>query len=152
DVAWPARSGWLSQQTEAATPDVPIKLRVSNPDGVLRVGMSVQVELFGAAVEGLAVPEVAVTLNEEGEHVVTVVREAKDEEGNIKKDSDGNILGKAGPQEIELAAEGAQEVRAGGWVRVVKGLQAGDLVAVENGYALPQDTPVIVLPKEEPKK
>jgi HlyD family secretion protein len=151
EAVLPAVSGWLSQQTEAATPDVLTKLRVANPLGLLRVGMSVQVELFGPAVECLAIPEVAVTLNEEGEHVVTIVHELKDKEGNAKKDEEGHVLYDAGPREIELAAPGEPEVRAGGWVRVVKGLQEGDLVAVENGYALPEGTHVELMPKEEPK-
>lgn len=124
-----ATSGWLNQQTELLTSDVPVTLRVGNPKGLLRVGMTVQVELREPAVEGVAVPEVAVSVNEEGHRVVTVVRG-----------------GKAVPTEIELASDLEPEVRAGGWVRVLKGLEAGDEVAVENGYALPKDTPVEVLP------
>ena len=129
DVIWSSDRGWLNQQTEAATGDVPIKLRVANKDHLLRVGMIVQVELLGSEVEDVAIPETALTVNDEGQHVVTVIRE-----------------GKAVPTEIELAPEGGQEVRAGGWVRVVKGLEAGDEVAVENGYALPEGTLVTVLP------
>ncbi len=132
DVIWASDRGWLNQQTEAATGDVPIKLRVANKDHLLRVGMTVQVELLGAEVEDVAIPETAFTVNDEGQHVVTVIRE-----------------GKAVPTEIELAPQGGQEVRAEGWVRVVKGLQAGDEVAVENGYFLPKGTPVTVLPPRE---
>jgi hypothetical protein len=54
--------------------------------------------------------------------------------------------GKAVPTEIELSSDAEPEVRADGWVRVLKGLQPGDEVTVENGYALPKDTPVEVLP------
>ena len=50
----PAKGGWLNQQTEALTGDVPVKLRVPNPDALLRVGMSVRVELNEPAVEGVA--------------------------------------------------------------------------------------------------
>lgn len=124
-----ASSGWLSQQTEALTADVPVKLRVPNPKALLRVGMSVRVELHEPGVVGIAIPETAVTVNEEGHRVVTAVRD-----------------GKAVPVEIELASDTELEIRAGGWVRVLKGLEAGDEVAVENGYALPKDTPVSVLP------
>src|SRR5438128_1659473 len=46
DELFEAKAGWLSQQTEAATGDVPIKLRVPNPKGLLRVGLSVRVTLF----------------------------------------------------------------------------------------------------------
>jgi multidrug efflux pump subunit AcrA (membrane-fusion protein) len=89
----------------------------------------VQVELFEAEVEDLAIPETAFTVNEEGKRTVTLIRD-----------------GKAMPTEIELAPEGGREVRASGWVRVVKGLQPGDAVAIENGYALPEGTSVTVLP------
>lgn len=128
-VHFPAKSGWLNQQTEALTGDVPVKLRVPNPDGLLRVGMSVRVELTEPAVEGVAVPEAAVFLNEEGHRVVTVIK-------------DGKVV----PTEIELSSDTEPEIRSDGWVRVVKGLEPGDEVAVENGYALPKDTPVTVQP------
>lgn len=124
-----ATSGWLNQQTEALTSDVPVKLRVANPKGLLRVGMTVQVELREPAVEGVAIPEIAVSVNEEGHRVVTAIKD-----------------GKAVPTEIELSSDTELEVRADGWVRVLKGLEAGDEVAVENGYALPKDTPVEILP------
>ena len=129
-----ASSGWLNQQTEALTADVPVKLRVPNPKGLLRVGMSVRVELREPGVVGIAVPETAVTVNEEGHRVVTAVRD-----------------GKAVPVEIELASDTELEIRADGWVRVLKGLEVGDEVAVENGYALPKDTPVKVLPPKTPE-
>ncbi len=129
-----ARSGWLSQQTEALTGDVPVKLRVPNPKGLLRAGMSVRVELGEPGVEGVAIPEAALTVNEEGHHVVTVIKDCK-----------------AVPTEIEIDSDTEPEVRADGWVRVLKGLSAGDEVAVENGYALPKDTPVTVLPPKPPE-
>jgi RND family efflux transporter MFP subunit len=130
-VAFPAKGGWLNQQTEALTGDVPVKLQVANPGGLLRVGMSVRVELSEPAVEGVVIPVVAVFMNEEGHRVVTVVKD-----------------GKAVPTEIELSSDTEPEVRSGGFVRVVKGLEAGDEVAVENGYALPKDTPVAVQPPD----
>ena len=135
---FPATSGWLNQQTEPMTGDVPVKLRVPNPKGLLRVGMSVRVELSVPAVEGVAVPEAAVFLNEEGHHVVTVIRD-----------------GKAVPTEVELSSVTESEVRADSWVRVLKGLSEGDEVAVsESGYALPKDTPVTIehsIPSEPAK-
>lgn len=129
-----AKSGWLSQQTEALTGDVPVKLRVPNPKGLLRVGMSVRVELSEPGVEGVAISEAALTVNEEGRHVVTVIKD-----------------GKAVPTEIEIDSDTEPEVRADGWVRVLKGLSEGDEVAIENGYALPKDTPVTILPPRPPE-
>ena len=127
-----AQTGWLSDQTEAQTSDIPIKLRVSNPNGLLRPGMTVQVELHENSIEGIAIPETAVTVNEEGSHIVTVIRDAK-----------------AVPTEIKIATDKDPEVRAGGWIRVISGLQPGDEVATENGYALPDGTPVAVRPAED---
>ena len=53
-LTFPAKGGWLNQQTEALTGDVPVKLRVPNPESLLRVGMSVRVELTEPPVEGVA--------------------------------------------------------------------------------------------------
>ena len=128
-----ATSGWLNQQTELLTSDVPVTLRVANPKALLRVGMTVRAELREPPVECVAIPEVAVSVNEEGHRVVTVVKD-----------------GKAVPTEIEIASDVELEVRAGGWVRVLNGLQAGDEVTIENGYALPKDTPVQVLAPRQP--
>ncbi len=124
-----ARSGWLNQQTEALTSDVPVRLRVANPKGLLRVGMSVQVVLREPTVVGIAIPEAAIAVNEEGHRVVTAIKD-----------------GKAVPTEIELSSDVEPEIRAEGWVRVLKGLEEGDEVAIENGYALPKGTPVEILP------
>ena len=136
---FPATDGWLNQQTELATGDVPVMLRVANPKGLLRVGMTVRVLLSEPAIEGIAIPEVAITNNEDGEIVVTAI-----------------VDGKAVPTVIELASDTEPEVRASGMVLVRNGLNAGDEVAVENGYALPEGTPVKVLPPktsspDEPK-
>ncbi len=124
-------TAWLVAQTEGLTGDVPIKLRVLNAAGKLRVGMTVQVELFGGEQTGVAIPDSAFTVNEDGKHVVTLIKD-----------------GKARPTVVELTETGGAEVRAGGWIRVFKGLEAGDVVAVENGYGLPENTPVT---ESEPK-
>ena len=131
DETFTAGRGWLSEQTEGQTGDVPIKLRVSNPKGLLRAGMTVKVDFHEPTIEGLAIPEAAVTVNEEGHRMVTAVHD-----------------GKAVPTEISVVSESEPLVRDGGWIRVLNGLQPGDEVAVQNGYALPKDTPVTVLPPE----
>ncbi len=136
DFSFPIESGWLSQQTEAMTGDVPLRLRVPNPLGKLRIGMSVKVELRCPEVETLAVPEKALTVNEDGEHVVTVVKDDK-----------------AVPTTVDLADEGKAEIRARvdgqPYVQITKGLSKGDRVAVENGYQLPKDWPVKEMPEEK---
>lgn len=121
----PATTGWLSRQTEGLTGDVPLKLRVTNGQGTLRVGMTVRVTLLGHPVECLAIPETAYTVNEEGKTVVVVVRE-----------------GKAESKVVVLAQVGEGEVKAEGWVAVASGLQEGEQVIVEGGYGLPEGTPV----------
>jgi RND family efflux transporter MFP subunit len=126
--SFPARNGWVSSQAEPQTSDIPIKLRVPNPKGLLRVGMTVELEISERPVDGIAIPETAVTVNEEGRRMVTVIRDSK-----------------AVPTEIKTSAANVPDVRVGGWIRVVSGLHVGDEVAVENGYALPQDTPVEIL-------
>lgn len=132
--SFPIKSGWLSRQTENMTGDVPIKLRISNPQGCLRVGMTVQVELHGSEREVLTVPEKALTVNEDGKYVVTLVKD-----------------GLASPAEVELAPEGGREFRAEGFVQISKGIEEGDEVAIENGYGLPEKTAVAILPPEEAK-
>jgi RND family efflux transporter MFP subunit len=136
DFTFPIESGWLSQQTEAMTGDVSLRLRVPNPLGKLRIGMSVKVELRCPEVETLAVPEKALTVNEDGERVVTVVKDDK-----------------AVPTVVELADEGKPDIRAviegQVYVQITKGLSKGDRVAVENGYQLPKDTPVKEMPEEK---
>jgi RND family efflux transporter MFP subunit len=126
--SFPARNGWVSAQAEPQTSDIPIKLRVPNPKGLLRVGMTVELEIYERPVEVIAIPETAVTVNEEGRRMVTVIRESK-----------------AVPTEIKTSSGSIPDVRVGGWIRVLSGLHVGDVVAVENGYALPQDTPVEIL-------
>ena len=121
-------SGWLSRQTEGITGDVPLRLRVPNAEGTLRVGMTVRITLIGSPVESLAIPEVAYTVNEEGKTIVVVVRN-----------------GKAAPTEVELSKAGESDVKANGWVSVAKGLQAGDQVITEGGYGLPEGTSVRIL-------
>lgn len=128
------RGAWLDRRTEGQTSDVPVRLRVANPEGLLRVGMMVRVALHEAPIEAIAVPEAAVTVNEEGKRVVTLIRD-----------------GQAIPTAIEIFSESEPEIRVEGWVRVLSGLQAGDEVAVENGYALPEGTPVTILSASQPR-
>ena len=128
------KSAWLNRQTEGLTGDVPIKLRLVNSKELLRVGLTVTVEIHEPAVEGIAIPEAAISVNEEGHKVVTVIKD-----------------GKAVPTEVEVDSETEAEVRVDGWVRILKGIAEGDEVAIENGYALPKDTPVEILPPEEHK-
>jgi hypothetical protein len=90
--------------------------------------MTVQVGLRENAVDAIAIPEIAMTVNETGRRVVTVIRD-----------------GKAVPTDVDISSDNEPEIRADGWVRVLRGIQIGDEVAVENGYALPKDTPVQVL-------
>jgi hypothetical protein len=98
--SFPARSGWVSTQAEPQTSDIPIKLRVPNPKGLLRVGMTVELEIYEQPVEGIAIPEIAVTVNEEGRRMVTVIREEK-----------------AVPTEIKTSLAKVPDVRVGGWIR-----------------------------------
>ena len=66
----------------------------------------------------------------------------------MKKDTEWSLLFatvKPFRQKSKLLRRAVPDVRVGGWIRVLSGLHVGDVVAIENGYALPQDTPVEVL-------
>lgn len=114
----------LAPETEAQTGDVPLWARVANSRGSLRAGMTVQVEVPGREVRGIVIPETALSIDDQGHQVVTAVRD-----------------GKAAPQVIELAGDSGRS-RVDGLVVVKSGLKDGDVVAVENGYALPEGYPV----------
>ena len=134
-VIIPIISGWLSQQTEAMTGDVPLRLRVTNQppaNPALRIGMTVRVKLNAPAVEALAVPETALSVNVDGESVVTIIKDNK-----------------AIQTTVELAEEGESDMRADGFVRITKGLSIGDKVAIEKLYELSKDTTVTEVVEEK---
>lgn len=101
------------------TGDTDVFLRVANHDGQLRPGQACQVRIWFAPVEdALAVPVAA--LSDAGDSsAVTVIRDRK-------------------AYEIPVTPG----IRTQDKVQILAGLAAGDLVAVQNGYGLPDGFPV----------
>lgn len=111
--------GW---QASPETGLFPVRVRVSNFDGRLRLGMLVSVVIsVGEVKDALAVPDAAVIPSDHGPTVV-VVRKGK-----------AVIL----PVSVGLRRNGLTQVTA-------KGLQNGDRVITQGGYNLPQGAPVNV--------
>ncbi len=85
-----------------------VKLRVDNSDGLLREGMSAQIQLRGREEQVMAVPRAAV-VDRDRQRVVFVVR-------------DGRVV-RVSP---------SLGMSMGDWIPVLSGLSEGDLVAVDN--------------------
>ena len=123
------RSGTVARVGKVAdesTGDVETLVRVENPDGALRPGLACRVSLtLPELPDALVVPTAAVA-DHNGEAVVTVIRENKAYQAVVKTG-----------------------VRTRDHVQILEGLNAGETVALEGGYALPDECPVhVVVPKE----
>ena len=103
-----------SGQADPKTGAVDAFIKVANPREMLQPGLTCRVRLsLQETRDALAVPAEAVS-DREGTHVITVVRD-----------------GKAYEVEVRLGE------RAGDLVQVTQGLKAGDVVVTEGGYGLP---------------
>jgi multidrug efflux pump subunit AcrA (membrane-fusion protein) len=109
-------------EASAATGLLPLLVLVPNPEGRLRLGISVEVEVVvGTVKDALAVPEAAIVPSEKGSSVVAV------------RDGKAAVLS---------ARTG---LRQGGLVQVeAEGLKPGDLVVTQGGYNLPDGKPLKV--------
>lgn len=121
DEVFTGTVSYLSARVDAATRTVRARLDVANPDGKLRPGMFVEVELVDphakegkeARATSLVVPEGAV-VRDGGEVLVFVAAGERRFER----------------REIRIGR------RAGGYVEVLAGIGAGDPVVVEGGFLL----------------
>ncbi|MCH5375174.1 MAG: efflux RND transporter periplasmic adaptor subunit [Planctomycetes bacterium] len=111
-----------SAQADPLTGNVIVYALVENDDHVLQPGLScsLQVSLPEVA-DALAVP-VAAVADHSGSPVVTVVREGKAYETQVKTG-----------------------IETQDFVQILNGLSAGDLVATAGGYGLPEGCPVKVV-------
>jgi len=115
----------LAGQADPDTGDVDMYISVTNMDDLLRPGLAVRANVsLPPVTDALAIPAKAVA-DREGTPLVTVIKD-----------------GQANEQEVVLG------IQAGGLVQVTQGLAAGDVVAVEGGYGLPDGCPVRVLPED----
>ncbi|MCX5757333.1 MAG: efflux RND transporter periplasmic adaptor subunit [Candidatus Hydrogenedentes bacterium] len=111
----------IGKVADAVTGDVVAFARVPNQDGHLRPGLACRVAVALPEVPDALVIPVAAIANRAGEPVVTVVRDGKAHEVPV-----------------------ALGVRTADLAQIVQGLAAGDVVATESGYGLPDDCPVVV--------
>lgn len=118
-----ARIESVGSTADPRTGNFPVKLRVDNSDGLLREGMSAQIQLQGR--EGdtlLAVPRSAV-VDRDRQRVVFVIREGR-----------------------AVKVVPSLGMAMGDWIPVLSGLQAGDQVAIDTLSALVDGTEVTVTP------
>jgi multidrug efflux pump subunit AcrA (membrane-fusion protein) len=122
DTAFSGKVARIGKQADTQTGDVEAFALVPNPSGQLRPGLSCRLRLWLPEIpDALAIP-VAAIADKDGTPVVTVVRDNK-------------------AHEIEVLLGG----RTDKLVQIVGGIFAGDLVAVEGGYGLPDGCPCKVL-------
>jgi membrane fusion protein (multidrug efflux system) len=112
----------ISGEADPLTGNVIVFAAVKNEGLMLRPGLSCEAKVALQPVEhALAVPVQAIA-DRSGAPVVTVIRE-----------------GKAHEIEVETGTETDE------FVQVLKGLHAGDVVATEGGYGLPDGCPVKIV-------
>jgi len=112
----------LSPEADPLSGDVDGFVSVRNDHETLRPGLACRVRIWLPELStATVIPTVAVA-DRDGRPVVTLIRENKAYEREV-------TLGKATAEQVQ----------------VLDGLQAGDLVAVEGGYALPEGCPVRVV-------
>ncbi|MFA6241136.1 MAG: efflux RND transporter periplasmic adaptor subunit [Candidatus Hydrogenedentales bacterium] len=112
----------VGKVADESTGDVETLVRVENPDGALRPGLACRVSLtLPELPDALVVPTAAVA-DHNGEAVVTVIRDNKAYQAVVKTG-----------------------VRTRDHVQILEGLNAGETVALEGGYALPDECPVHVV-------
>ena len=101
------------------TGDTELFLRVPNPGGQLRPGQACQCQIWFTAVENAVTVPIAALSDTDGASVVTVIRDNKAYEIPVTRGARTNEN-----------------------VQIVEGLTAGEIVAVQNGYGLPEGFPV----------
>jgi len=122
----------MAGQADTTTGDVDAFATLANDKGMLRPGLGCRVHVQLPEIPGTIVIPVAAVADRAGAAVVTVVKDNKAREVEVK-------LG----------------IQAQDRVQVLEGIAPGDLVATENGYGLPDDCPVRILqgaaPPDGPK-
>lgn len=109
----------LSPEADPLSGNVDGFVSVRNDNETLRPGLACRVRIWLPELSAAMVIPVAAVADRDGRPVVTVIRDNKAYEREV-------TLGKATAEQVQ----------------VLGGLQAGDLVAVEGGYALPEGCPV----------
>jgi len=111
----------ISGQADAATGNVDALALVGNQDGLLRPGLACRGRLWLPELANVLAVPVAVIADHAGTSVVTVIRD-----------------GKAHEIEVKLGLKTEDQVQ------ILQGLLPGDWVVTEGGYGLPENCPVRV--------
>jgi membrane fusion protein (multidrug efflux system) len=115
----------IARVADPRTGEVDAFIAIDNTGGVVRPGLSCQVDLRLPEIQNaLAVPRESIA-DRDGTPVVTLVRDGKAYETGVK-------LGALTPQ----------------YAQILEGLAAGDIVVTRGGYGLPDGCPVRIQPKE----
>ena len=109
----------IGGQADAATGDVDALAVVSNQDGLLRPGLACRGRLWLPELASVLAVPVAAVADHAGTSVVTVVRD-----------------GKAHEIEVKLGLKTEDQVQ------ILQGILPGDWVVTEGGYGLPENCPV----------
>jgi RND family efflux transporter MFP subunit len=112
----------IGGQADTATGDVDALAVVSNQDGLLRPGLACRGRLWLPELANVLAVPVAAVADHAGTSVVTVVRD-----------------GKAHEIEVKLGLKTEDHVQ------IVRGFSAGEWVVTEGGYGLPDNCPVRIL-------
>lgn len=117
----------IGRQADERTGDVDAFVSVANPDGRLRPGLACRVQMWLPEIRDATAVPVAAIADRDGTPVVTVVREEK-------------------AHEVEVRLGG----RTDKLVQIMDGVSAGDFVAVEGGYGLPDGSPCKIVSDGSP--
>lgn len=119
DTTFPGRIARIGGQADPATGDVDALAEVANDSGLLRPGLACRGRVWLPEVpDALVVPAAAIA-DRAGTPVVTVVRD-----------------GKSFEVEVRLGIQTKEKTQ------VIEGLAPGDTVVIEGGYGLPEGCPV----------
>ncbi|MDO8628919.1 MAG: efflux RND transporter periplasmic adaptor subunit [Phycisphaerales bacterium] len=122
DDAFTGAIARVRKQADVQTGDVDAFASAPNPDGSLRPGLACRLQIWLPEIRDAVAVPVAAIADRDGTSVVTVVRD-----------------GKAHETEVRLGT------RTGELVQIISGLSPGDLVTVEGGYGLPDGCPCTVV-------
>jgi membrane fusion protein (multidrug efflux system) len=112
----------ISGEADPATGDVDAFVQIPNDDGLLRPGLACRGRLWLPEVRDVLAIPVAAVADHAGTAVVTVIAD-----------------GKAREVEVALGVQTLEQVQ------ITKGLEAGQWVATEGGYGLPDGCPVKIV-------
>ncbi|MBX7255846.1 MAG: efflux RND transporter periplasmic adaptor subunit [Candidatus Hydrogenedentes bacterium] len=118
----------VGKVADESTGDVETLVRIDNKDGALRPGLACRVSIALPEIPNALVVPTAAVADRNGESVVTLIRDDKAYQTVVKTGA-----------------------HAPGVVQIVAGISAGDTVATEGGYALPEECPVHIVKPEADK-